>query len=264
MICPQCGREMEPCTIPFRWECNNHPMRLYVQEPEPLRVEDMGIADYAVIESRRQARWDAQIHHIRTRVPRPAFVPAPECPSCHMPMIYNPTMNQWECTRYLPPFILTAEELIQGRAPTTRPLQVMDQPMTATDVRASTLTSHIQIDMAAFMATNPVLTPPSMPWFSLDSLEPSVPDPERIARRKQQELEAEYRESTTSWFNDMPKALKILYISTNKESEDMMEHFRAQDPRKLTFRSLYGSCQSMLIQTYMKQHPKKVEQEVAF
>ena len=89
-----------------------------------------------------------------------------------------------------------------------------------------------------------------------------LPDPERIARRKQQELEASYWDATAKWFNDMPKALKILYISTDKESEDMMNHFRAQNPRKLTFQYLFGSCQRILIQTYMAQHPKKEEEEV--
>jgi hypothetical protein len=62
----------------------------------------------------------------------------------------------------------------------------------------------------------------------------------------------------------MPKALKLLYISNNKESEDMIEHFRAQDNRKLTFRNLYGSCQRMLIQNYIQQHPEQEKSEVPF
>lgn len=198
MICPQCGREMEPIReIPFRWQCDNHPIRLFVQEPLPILWYPNQAEDQAEEERQIAAQWAAAL---RNRMVRP---PDPECPSCHLPMQYNLVLNQWECNRYTPPHILTAEEHMQGEWPTT---------------------------------------------ITINS-----------AQRKQQELEASYRDAATEWFNYMPKALKILYISTDKESEDMMNHFRAQDPRKLAFRSLYESCQRMLIQTYMAQHPKKEE-----
>lgn len=213
MICPQCGREMEPIReIPFRWQCDNHPMRLFVQEPPPT----LWYLDPAEDQAGEERRIAAQLAAaLRNRVVHP---PAPECPSCHSPMQYNLVLNQWECNRYMPPYILTAEEHMRRGQPTTRTIPVMEPP-------------------------NPE---------------------ERIARRKQQELEASYCDAATEWFNDMPKALKILYISTDKESEGMMSHFKELDPRRLTFRSLYGSCQRMLIHAYIEQHPKKEEVEVPF
>jgi len=259
MICPQCGREMEPIiSIPFRWQCGNHPMRLFVQEPLPTLWYLDPPTNPALEEARLAEQWANQLAGRRRVIP-------PSCPSCYAEMQYNLVMNQWECNRYAPPFIITDAEMVN------RELEVVPAQMTATEVRGVN-TGRIALDMQGFLnAVNPptytpqwVIDPvpppiglipsPTQPWSTLDSFVDTLSKPERIAERLQKELEAANRDKTVEWFNEMPKALKLLYIAGDKDSQEMLEHFKTQDTRFLTFRNMYGSCQRMLIRAYIARH----------
>ena len=258
MICPQCGREMEPIiSIPFRWQCGNHPMRLFVQEPLPTLWYLDPPTNPALEEARLAEHWANQLAGRRRVIP-------PSCPSCYAEMQYNLVMNQWECNRYAPPFIITDAEMVN------RELEVVLAHKTATEVRGAN-TGRIALDMQGFNAVNPpaytpqwVIDPvpppiglipsPTQPWSTLDSFVDTLSKPERIAERLQKELEAANQDNTIKWFNEMPKALKLLYITGDAESKDMMEHFTAQDTRFITFRNMHGSCQRMLISAYIARH----------
>ena len=277
MICPQCGREMEPIIdIPFRWQCDNHPMRLSVPEPLPTLWYIEPTTSIAVEEARLAEQW-AQ----RLAERQPQRRENINCPSCHNPMQYNLTMHQWECHALQPPMIITDEEIARGLCPlsgrTMTPEEVRgERPMAATEV-LGTRTGRININMDAFLDPQPpidfnpwimqqmALAPP-LSWLPEAGIAFLRTKTDKTDDRRQREREAKYREVTVEWFNPMPKSLKLLFIAEDKESQEMMEHFKSQDTKHITFRNMYGSCQRMLIRTYMEQHPdeNQPEMEVPF
>jgi len=151
-----------------------------------------------------------------------------------------------------------------------------ERPMTATKV-LGTQTGRININMDAFLGPQPPIdfnpwimqqmaVAPPLSWLPEAGIASLRTKTDKTDDRRQREREAEYRKVTVEWFNPMPKSLKLLFIAEDKESQEMMEHFKSQDTKHITFRNMYGSCQRMLIRTYMEQHPdeNQPEMEVPF
>jgi hypothetical protein len=156
-------------------------------------------------------------------------------------MQYNLGMHQWECHALMPPNIITDQEIASGMYP---------GPLTNLELNRADR-EHIALDMSMFLQTT---TPPPPSWFTLDSVVESLSKPGPTAERLQKELERDNRDNALEWFNKMPKALKLLYISKDKDSEGMMEQFQLQDNRFISFGNMYGSCQRLLIRAYITRH----------